>query len=275
MTVPTTPALIEETAGPIALVPGKHGLFAVNINDAYVGTSLMTYGEFSDAEVDLLATCPTRNVLVEVGANIGALTIPLARHFGTVVAIEPQRLVWQPLVANVALNDRRNVIVRQIACGNAAQAEAGAIAVPALAWDRPNNFGGLSLGGPLPDDVPTERVPVFMLDDVVQRADVVKLDCEGMERDVLEGADLLLSTSAPILYVENDREAKSAALIALLREHDYRLWWHRPPLFNPANAAGESANIFDAIVSHNMLCVPMESEWVPDVERFGLTPVEE
>jgi hypothetical protein len=77
-----------------------------------------------------------------------------------------------------------------------------------------------------------------------------------MEREVLEGATATLARLRPLLYVENDREEKSAALIGRLFELGYRLYWHLPALFNPQNYAGNGDNVFKGIVSINMLCIP-------------------
>jgi hypothetical protein len=56
-----------------------------------------------------------------------------------------------------------------------------------------------------------------------------------------------------VLYVENDREEKSAALIGQLLGLGYRLYWHLPPLFNPKNYFGATENVFGARYSGNML----------------------
>ena len=75
-----------------------------------------------------------------------------------------------------------------------------------------------------------------------------------MELEVLKGARRTITRLRPALYVENDREEKSAALIAHLHSLDYDLFWHRPPLFNPQNHAGNPENVFEKTVSINMLC---------------------
>ena len=52
------------------------------------------------------------DVVVDVGADIGALTVPLARAVGPagrVLAFEPQPTVFQNLCANLALNDLLHV----------------------------------------------------------------------------------------------------------------------------------------------------------------------
>jgi hypothetical protein len=104
----------------------------------------------------------------------------------------------------------------------------------------------------------SERVQCVRLDDLVGPAEVgvMKIDVEGFELDVLKGCVGILERSKPVLYVENDRLERSAELIQWLLDHDYRLWWHMPPLFNPDNHLGVKENAFPGIVSGNMLCVP-------------------
>ena len=93
---------------PIRVKRCGEGATIYNVNDEYIGRSLDTYGEISREEVDLYRQIlqPSMTAL-EVGANIGVHTIPLARCVGPggrVVAFEPQRIVFQMLCANVALN---------------------------------------------------------------------------------------------------------------------------------------------------------------------------
>jgi hypothetical protein len=37
---------------------------------------------------------------------------------------------------------------------------------------------------------------------------------------------------------------------------DYRLYWHLPTLFNPDNFFGGKENLFENVVSVNMICIP-------------------
>jgi hypothetical protein len=85
---------------------------------------------------------------------------------------------------------------------------------------------------------------------------LIKIDVEGMERDVLEGATSILKRHEPILYVENDRAEKSKDLIQWLFDRDYRAYWHTPALFNPKNHFGLKENVFGKVLSINMLCIP-------------------
>ena len=239
---------------------GRHGLFLVNPRDRYVGRALAEYGEFSEWEVAaLLAPLKPGAVVVEAGANMGAITVPLARRVGRdgcIFAYEPQRLTFQQLCANLALNGLDNVVARWAACGR----ERGAITVPVVDPDLPNNIGGLDIRGHADGEiVDVEPIDALGLD----RCDLIKADVEGMERDVLAGARATIARCRPHLYLENDRPENGAALIDDVLALGYRAWWHTPPLFNAKNWAKRPDDVWleeegKRFVSINMLCVPEE-----------------
>jgi protein-L-isoaspartate O-methyltransferase len=101
----------------------RYGLMAYNINDIYVGRSLDCYGDYIPGQMSLLAQlAPSGSVALDVGANIGAITLFLSGIVGArgaVVAIEPQRTVYQLLCANLALNGIDNVRAIHAAAGRA------------------------------------------------------------------------------------------------------------------------------------------------------------
>ena len=79
-----------------------------NRNDRFIGRSLEHYGEWCESELDLLLRfCGESDVVLDVGANIGSHTCAFAKAVGangTVFALEPQRLAFQLLCGNIALN---------------------------------------------------------------------------------------------------------------------------------------------------------------------------
>jgi FkbM family methyltransferase len=249
------PSLPDDGFNEIAMC--RTGPLLFNRHDQYVGRSLRKYGEFSPGEGALFRQIVRPGMLVvEVGANIGAHTVELSRlagRQGLVLAFEPQRLMFQTLCANLALNSCGNVHAFQYAIG----AASGELMVPILAPDQPNNFGGLSLVGATNG----ERVPLRPIDDFnLTACHVLKLDLEGMEVEALRGAERTIAAHRPIIYAENDREERSAELISLLLAYRYRIYRHLPPLFSPENFAGDIENIFGNTVSINILCVPGEQD---------------
>jgi FkbM family methyltransferase len=238
-----------------------------NVNDIYIGRSLDLYGEYSQGETDLfLQFLRPGMAVVEVGANIGAHTVPLAQAVwpgGTVLAFEPQRLVFQTLCANLAVNSITNVDARLTAVG----AAPGTLLVPILDCTLTNNFGGLGLGM----HTVGEPVPVVTLDGLdLGRCDLLKVDAEGMEKDVLDGAAATLARHRPLLYVENDRPDKSAELIRAIHAQGYTMYWHRIYLFNSNNFAGNPEDVFGTTASQNMLCLPADKA---NVTAQGFEPV--
>lgn len=234
----------------------RHGKMLYNVNDQYVGRSLDAYGEFSEGEIELFSRIVRPgDVVIDIGANIGAHTLFFAKATspnGAVFAFEPQRIVFQNLCANMALNSILNAFCFQQAVG----ATSGSIPVPELDPRSPQNFGGLDLQS----HAQGMPVPLIRLDDCpLVACRLLKIDVEGMEADVLRGGRQFVARHRPIIYVENDRAEKSGELIALLREMRYELFWHEPNLFNPGNFLGRSENVFENIISRNMLCLPENS----------------
>ncbi|MEO1492680.1 MAG: FkbM family methyltransferase [Pseudomonadota bacterium] len=240
------------------LVEGRHGRFLANPNDLYIGRSLLTYGEFSEAECKVLCTMvPKNGVVIEAGANVGAFTVPLARKAGLggmVYAFEPQVSIHQLLCANIALNSLHNVQTFNAACG---ETEAW-INISRVDPSVEGNFGGLRLDQlARPNGA---RVRIERLDAALDppRLDLIKADVEGMERAVLEGARGLITQHRPMIYAEAHNPDDAPALIRLLQEMEYQLWWHLPRMFSPDNHAGVAKNLFGVITSKNILARPAE-----------------
>ncbi len=238
------------------LVDTRHGRFLANPNDTYIGRALIDYGEFSELESQiLLQLLPGGGTAVEVGANVGAHTVALARKAGPtgrIYAYEPQPVIFQNLCANLALNGLTNVYPYNQACG----AEADNMRFPDINYGVKGNFGGVSLEM-LPDVETGMMIDIIPLDSLrLRRCDLLKIDAEGMEQPVLDGAEALIKSCAPILYLENDRVEQSAELIETVLRLGYRAWWHTPPYFNKDNFSNYPENAWPGVVSINMLCVP-------------------
>jgi FkbM family methyltransferase len=244
--------------------------FLTNANDAFISKSLEVYGEWSHGEVDLLSKLlhPGNNV-VEIGANIGAHTVFIARDIcptGLVYAFEPRRLLFQMLCANLALNGVTNVFAFQKAIGRSASS----IMEGMLPTKSPANLGGYSIGTLTGESETIDIIPLDAMIDSLKAVALLKADVEGWERDVLVGSQKIIARDRPLLYIENDRVDRSRDLIICIMKMSYALWWHIVPLFRPNNHAHTRVNIFSNIVSINMLCLPHESK----IQVTGLQKIE-
>lgn len=232
-----------------ALKQARYGHMLYNVNDKYIGGSFEHYGEFSEGECDFFRkVIRAGDIVLDIGANIGSHTVFFAKHGCTVLAFEPQRIVFQTLCANIANNSIAHAYCYNVGLGD----EHGHIDVPELDPYKPNNFGGLSIEGHDGGDI----VPIQTIDGIgLPRCEFMKIDVEGMEEKVLRGAVKTIEAFHPVLYVENDRQEKSESLMLFIKNLGYKMAWHKPFLFNPDNFAGNPENIFPNIVSSNLICV--------------------
>ena len=250
---------IQDFPAPYKLVKGRHGWFLANPHDVYVGRALITYGEYGELEWQLVRQLLRPGMdAVEVGANIGGLTVPMARALAAtgsrLLAVEPQLTIFQNLCANLALNGLTNVRTENCACGDVP----GFVTFAAPDIHREGNFGGIVMRQ---DGLGDQRMRLVTLDELLPpgfQPGLIKLDVEGFEQKVLEGARQTIAAHRPLLYLENDQVDKSKALIEWLWAAKYRLFWHAPELFNPANFTGQAENLYPQVSSFNMLALPEE-----------------
>jgi FkbM family methyltransferase len=230
------------------------------------------YGEYGEIEWQLLEQLLSNGKdAIEVGANIGTHTVSMANKLASMgrrlLAVEPQPVVFQNMCANLALNGLLNVLAENAACSD----KPGWLTFQMPDYRQENNSGGVSMRE---DSIGNQRVRAVLLDELVpENFDVglIKIDVEGFEQKVLEGATQTLKLFRPNIYVENDRHDKSKDLIEWLWTADYDLWWHIPRLYNPENYFGVVENIYGNVASFNMLAVPKEA----NVNLRGFTHVED
>ncbi|MBU1374498.1 MAG: FkbM family methyltransferase [Alphaproteobacteria bacterium] len=224
-------------------------------SDVYITRSLEVYGEYCPGEWLLLKQLIRPGMtVVEVGANIGAHSVDMARACapGPFYAFEPQPRIFQILCANLALNDIGNALAYPEGCGETE----GEAVVPPMNYAGRGNFGGVSLQ---PTEAPGVKVRVRPLDALdLATCGLLKIDVEGFEPQVLRGARETIARCRPVIYIENDREAQQQEVISLIAGMGYHLYWHTPGLFSADNFNGTQEDIFGRIGSLNMVCIPTE-----------------
>jgi len=256
----------------VALVDGRDGKFLVNRNDQYIGRALETYGEYCGIEADFVSKLISPgDRVIEVGANIGAHSLGIANKVGfkgRVYAYEPQPACFAFLQSQIALNQVGNIVAINKGCADSS----GVLWFKAPNYAAPANFGAVELTAWAgAGDIPVE---VTTLDDVHdgEHIRLLKMDVEGMEAAVLRGAQRLIERCFPILYLENDRVAKSDALIQLVQGLGYRTWWHITPLYSPNNFFAVANNLYERLFTINMVCIPEHESgrWNIDLEKASI-----
>jgi FkbM family methyltransferase len=235
----------------------RYGTLIYNKNDVRVGRSLELYGEYCERAIIVFdQILAPGQVVIDIGANIGSHTLFFAKKVGPagcVLAFEPQRLVYQTLCGNMAINSITNVHCWNAAVGD----QRGEITVPRVDHERDIDFLSLELGGAEGD-----RVPVIQLDGMnLPRCNLVRIASPGMECAVLDGAAQLLKRAKPIVHISSQLDAaREAKLLERLTALGYAAYWHSAELFNPLNHAGNSENVLGTQADRCLLCVDMAVE---------------
>lgn len=215
----------------------KYGNFIYNDCDYYIGKAIQEYGQFSESELEFYKQFLNKDCLcLDIGANMGALTVPIAQLSGEVIAFEPQRWVYYQLCSNIVINNLHNVNCQNVAVGK----EKGEVFVPFLDYDSENNFGGLQLRNN--NFAHNYVVPVITVDSLnLNHCDFMKIDVEKMEYDVLLGAEATIEKFKPVIFYE-DNEDKDCEL--LLNSKGYKFHKFCFPGFDENNYFQNKSNYF-------------------------------
>ena len=117
------------------VIESEYGKFIVNRHCDYQAESLIKTGwphiqEELAKILTLVGRLPENSIVVDAGANIGLVAIPIAQAIaqkgGIVHAFEPQRIISYALAGAAALNDLENIVVHAKAVG----ASVGMVGVP-------------------------------------------------------------------------------------------------------------------------------------------------
>jgi FkbM family methyltransferase len=159
----------------------------------------------------LLAQSPAgiAPVFLDVGANIGAYTLIASEvPAATVVSLEPIPAAFEKLRENVRLNRRDRVVLLQVAAGR----ERGALR---MTCNGASTFNQVIESG----DDGTTTVAADTLDAICARLAlnpaVIKIDVEGHEPAVLDGAAACLQTCQACVVENGDRPA----IVAFMHAH--------------------------------------------------------
>ena len=250
------------------MISTKYGKMNVIAADRIVSHSLSLYGEWAGDELNFLHKLvkPGMHVL-DIGAFIGTHTLAFSRFVGPsgqVYSFEPRREIYQVLCSNIDANE-----IKHVQAFNMGLAEAvGSIALESIDIAESVNFGGLSIEGFVPKDIKNiYEVPISTVDMLeVPAVDFMKLDVEGMERRVLEGAVEVITRDQPLIFCECNSLASGYEIFEFCKPLNYRVYGLLSAAYNPDNFNGVADNIFGDAKEISLLLTPASKVQELDLE---------
>ncbi|CAJ1379986.1 unnamed protein product [Effrenium voratum] len=227
--------------------------FVLPFYDTNIGHWMKQHGSMNPLQsYEMQSLLQAGDTVVDVGANLGCYTLPFAERVGPagkVIAVEPFRWLRQIVAANVAINGLSNVWLPPVGLG-AGRSSFEARAPQFRFFSSP---GGMKLNQQQQDmkpeevmqmydwDMPPERISVVTLDELlglvpgagtellglppVDGIRLIKIDVEGMEKEVIAGARQAVQIFKPIIWSENvayfSSKGQDVSFLQLMDELEY------------------------------------------------------
>lgn len=253
-------ALVPPIRGPV-FVPTRLG-FDLCVDET-CGNPYWRFGEYELGTLGLIRRLLARGgTFVDIGASVGQMSLfaALLPSETRVLAFEPHSTRFQYLGLGVERAGLDNVDMHPFALGEE-------VGTAYLRSDlvSPSMVGATAEGGALPIEV--RRLDDVLVDASVTRVDLIKLDVEGAELEVIQGAEKLLSSpDAPVICFEHGVGRHDDGVAARLRElNDYRLYRFE----NGQNAEGRLVplgGIVHAFPGENIIaCTPTHEVALPEI----------
>jgi FkbM family methyltransferase len=207
-------------------------------------------------------------VVLDVGANIGAHTLPLARLAGAsgkVFAFEPTIFAYEKLKKNISLNQQ---LAKRITCIQAMLTDSeGLNEAPTrlyASWPLTQESELHRLHGGKLKEIGTARVTTLdqLLDELeVGKIDFIKVDIDGYESRMFRGAENTLKRWKPIIlmelapYVLKEASTSAEELIKIVANYGYSFYLldGKTQLFSRSKTIDELVPIGASI---NILAIP-------------------
>jgi len=190
---------------------------------------LETARPFSAIGKILIQILQGQGTLIDVGANIGTISLPVANAGSRVVSIEMLPINCLKLNLSALVNGLGRMTVYQAGATNAIQM---------LEFSGDGPWGAITTGTAAPQyaaGYPVDTILASLGDSLPSGEVVVKIDVEGHEFEVLQGCEDLIAAARPVIIfesIEGDAAENSRASRKHLQDRGYKLFMTRDALPN-------------------------------------------
>ena len=238
----------------------RYGIFELpDWKDDLIIKSLRKYGEWAEEEINIITQFIMRgSVVIDAGAFIGSHSRAFS-HFagpeGVVHAFEPQNSVFFYLEKNARQSEIKNIFCHNFALGSSNNsALIGDISYKNRGATRiiSENYCMEDFNNPI-------SIDIKRLDDLnIGRIDFIKADVEGMEFDVVSGAESKIEKYRPIIFIEVNSINNSYKFFSWSLEKKYQAYGVLNNAYNLKNFYNEKDNIFGSGKECGLLLIPNE-----------------
>ena len=258
-----------------SLLKCKNGHFWLETADM-ISKVMRFYGEWAENSIEVMKLFLKKgDIAIDVGANIGTITMALAETVGEdgrIHAYEGQRRVFYNLCTNIMLNSKMNIYASRTLIGDKVGYLRLTDEFGQLEERKLINRGSISFIEQMNNEIHTksgyDQVNMNTLDDELENLDsvnLIKIDTEGAEPAVLRGAAKIIRRYSPVVYLECGSEKLYQEEMPILKSFGYRCYWHaalhyrKNNYFNCGNITGHAGDL-------NIVALPPTTHLSEDIE---------
>ena len=241
----------------VTIVITRLGTFVFPVEDEVIAKSMQLYGEWAGIELSVIENfIRAGDVVLDIGGYYGTHAISFAEMVGSagrVITFEGSIANFDVLRENVVAYSGLGIIEPRQEILSASSEDLFELAI------NPTNFGAshplrsssfdkcAQLSGSSLDQINFEMV------------NFIKIDVEGMEDQVLRGAQALLRKFSPIVFFRVNTIEGGRLTISAFVGHNYDFFGCVTPLYNRNNAFNNEKNIFGNATECGVFAIPTNS----------------
>jgi hypothetical protein len=243
---------IDSIKESLLLTDSRMGTFLVYKNDTTISKAIDMYGEYCQAEVDILSQYLPNDFsqYVDIGTNIGYHLVAMHKKTNC------DAIGFEPNYKHFAIASYNSKDYHKIQLVNAGVSNKHAqILLKDFDPTQSTNYGDIHITEN--EGIPVKVIP---LDSVgLNKCNVIKIDVEGHEFEVLEGCTKTISKHRPVVFYEAMEWDVWTRCYDFLNDRKYKQYWvacRTKPIAETFKHSDE--NPFNDSTVSNILAVPAE-----------------
>jgi len=176
------------------------------------------------------------DIILDIGANIGSHTLPLAKECGAsgrVFAFEPTAFAYAKLLKNISLNPSlaSSIVAEQVALTNNDNVQPESTIYSSWPLEKTQGVHPKHLGNPkTTEGCRSITLDSYLKEKNISKVNFIKLDVDGFECTVLQGALETLKSHHPVIFMElapyvlQERGDSLEKLIGIIKKANYQFY---------------------------------------------------
>ena len=243
-------------------------------HDTGISSELLIYGNHEPLTTEIILDELSEGMIcIDIGSNIGYYALLESKKIGkngNVLAIEPSPENFSTLVYNIKLQNDQNINAFNFAIGDKND-EIEFLIGKKSNWSKVKDENDIIESEDKIIKIPLKTLNSFVKDNQLEKIDLLRMDVEGYENNIIDGAIEVLTKFKPKIMVEIHKmimgKKKTREILEKLKKLNYENKFFIPRIFD-SQIIGDKKDIKK--YSINNLIEMLENDELPDTFQITL-----